>query len=460
MKEKKLLEALGEVNEGYIEETYATAPIKRKPKLKLLWAAAAALCAIALLTGSSWIRIYWATSDLHNYPLIDPAQVSQNNIRLTATEVTATSMRVYCTVEGVEEENAIYLQYNGPFTIDKKTENGWEPLTPRFTDLQWKADPMLTGGTTDWPVDWSGLYGLLEPGTYRYSAVVLEGKAPSSVEFIVAGELDEELAMLLRTTLNSRSYCVRYRATAETGSLDHLNATDRAVIEENTEDYVAEYWRYGNHQLKLSYHEDRLALGMMYKEGHAYCLDYEGDDRRNPVLGWSRWPQLERNRLEEWVGLILNSGEYEIRDAADGSGKELVQVTEKVFENGGVTVRWTNVWELDISDPGACADALAKQNVNAARPFSWELDRETQKPLSVTFANTECQSITTAPEAVDRALEEYTGEFSKAIVYRDEKAGMWKVEFLRDYGYQGYHFVYLNDDGITQMIAEGEVKFS
>jgi hypothetical protein len=178
------------------------------------------------------------------------------------------------------------------------------------------------------------------------------------------------------------------------------------------------------------------------------------------VLGWSRWPQLERNRLEEWVGLILNSGEYEIRDAADGSGKELVQVTEKVFENGGVTVRWTNVWELDISDPGACADALAKQNVNAARPFSWELDRETQKPLSVTFANTECQSFTTAPEAVDRALEEYTGEFSKAIVYRDEKAGMWKVEFQRDYGYQGYHFVYLNDDGITQMIAEGEVKFS
>lgn len=459
MKEKKLLKALGDVNEGYIEEIYTTVPQKRKPKLKVLWAVAAALCAIALLTGAAWNRIYLATSELDHYPLTDPAQVQQENIRLTATEVTATSMRIHCTVEGVEDgEAAIFLQQGGPFTIDQKTENGWKPLTPRFTDLQWKADPILTGGTTDWPVDWSGLYGLLEPGTYRYSAVVLEGKEPASVEFTVADDVDAELATLLRTVLNSHSYCVRYRSTAQTGSLDHLNATDRAMIEEYSKDYVAEYWRYGNQQLKLSYREDRLTLGMMYKEGYTYCLDFEGDDRRNPVLGWSRWPRLERNRLEEWLGLILNTGEYEIRDAADGSGKELVQVTETKYENCGVTVIWTNVWELDISDPGACADILAQQNVNTAHPFSWELDREIRKPLSATFVNTESQPITTAPEAVDRALKEYTGEFSKVIVHRDEAAGMWKVEFQRDYGYQGYRFVYLNDNGITQMIAEGEAK--
>jgi hypothetical protein len=32
------------------------------------------------------------------------------------------------------------------------------------------------------------------------------------------------------------------------------------------------------------------------------------------------------------------------------------------------------------------------------------------------------------------------------------------VEFQREYGYHGYYFVYMNDNGITQMIAEGEAK--
>ena len=30
---------------------------------------------------------------------------------------------------------------------------------------------------------------------------------------------------------------------------------------------------------------------------------------------------------------------------------------------------------------------------------------------------------------------------------------MWKVEFQIAYGYQGYQYVYLDDDGITQMIS-------
>ena len=36
MKEKKLLQALGDVHEGYIEEICATVPQKRKPKLFVL----------------------------------------------------------------------------------------------------------------------------------------------------------------------------------------------------------------------------------------------------------------------------------------------------------------------------------------------------------------------------------------------------------------------------------------
>ena len=225
-----------------------------------------------------------------------------------------------------------------------------------------------------------------------------------------------------------------------------------------TEDSVVEYWKYGNQQLKLTYVEDKLFGGFMYKNGLVYDLTFEGDASYNPILGWSRWTELDRNRLSEWAGLILTGGTYDLRDAADGSGKELVKVTQREYEDYGVTAIWTSVWEFDTSDPSACVEKLAQQNVDAAPSFSWEQERQIRRPQAVTFVNTQPQPITTAPEAVDRALAEYSGDYTLVIVYHDEAAGMWKVEFRDDYGYRGYHYVYLDDNGITQMIAEGKAK--
>jgi len=460
MKEKKLLQALGNVDEGYIAEAYEVAPKRKKTKTKLIWAAAAVLCAIALLTaGAAWERIYVATNDLDQYPLVNPAQVADEAIRLTVEEVTASSLRVYCTIDGVEYgKNSIYILEDGPFTIEKKTENGWEALPTRFTDPEWKATRVLTDGDYDWPVNWSGSYGVLEPGTYRYQTVVLEGKAPSCVEFTVTDGPKEELVALLRTTLDSSSYCVRNRVTVETSSLEHLNATDRAGIESITQDSVIEYWKHGDEEMKLTYVEDKLVGGFMHKNGLNYTLMFEGDASYNPILGWSRWTELKRDRLFEWAGLILDTGEYELRGAADGSGMELVQVEERTYEEYGVTAIWTSVWEFDISDPSACAAQLEQQDVDAASPFSWELEKQSREAQTVAFVNTEPQPITTAPEAVERALAEYSGDYTRAIVYRDETAGMWKVEFQDDYGWKGYCYIYMNDNGITQMIAEGEPR--
>ena len=56
-------------------------------------------------------------------------------------------------------------------------------------------------------------------------------------------------------------------------------------------------------------------------------------------------------------------------------------------------------------------------------------------------------------EAIACAKAECTVQYDKIIVYRDEEASMWKVEFQIGYGYQGYQYIYLNDDGITQMVS-------
>ena len=54
-------------------------------------------------------------------------------------------------------------------------------------------------------------------------------------------------------------------------------------------------------------------------------------------------------------------------------------------------------------------------------------------------------------EAIERVKAECTVQYDKIVVYRDEEAGIWKGEFQIMYGYQGY--IYLNDDGITQMVS-------
>ena len=75
------------------------------------------------------------------------------------------------------------------------------------------------------------------------------------------------------------------------------------------------------------------------------------------------------------------------------------------------------------------------------------------KSLEVAYKNTTAEPVTTATEAIKRAMEECSVEYDKILVYRDESAKMWKVEFQIEYGYQGYQYIYLDDEGITQMVS-------
>lgn len=61
--------------------------------------------------------------------------------------------------------------------------------------------------------------------------------------------------------------------------------------------------------------------------------------------------------------------------------------------------------------------------------------------------------ISTTAEALALAENERTVEYTQMKIYRDEAAGIWKIEYQIFYGYQGYQYVYLNDDGITIMVS-------
>ena len=130
-----------------------------------------------------------------------------------------------------------------------------------------------------------------------------------------------------------------------------------------------------------------------------------------------------------------------------------------VDSKDSVTVTGSMTITVEDTDPADISQKIEEQDINFYREFSWSEEQKNITPLSVTFQNTTPSPVTNAPEAIAQAIKECSVEYTKIVVYRDESAGMWKVEFQIFYGHQGYQYIYLNNDGITQMVANGSARY-
>lgn len=431
--------------------------MKHKKMRPILIAAIIAM-AVLLMGSAAFVRYTIATAP--DFPTIDPANVPPEDIHLSVEKVTSTSMRVYCTIDGVEYGvNDIVILCNGPYTLEKMTAEGWNLLPIKVDDPQWDADEVVTTGSSDWTVDWAVRYGALSAGTYRYVTTVLEGNVPVSVEFVVdTDDGQNDLAELVNDLLKSEYYHIRYTSEKKFGSMDNLRHSDKELIRSEYENVVwtEEYWKLGEDLLYLSYRNDQIMTGMMYRNGIKYQLDHEDDDRRNPISGWSPWPDGDMFWLTNWTNLMeFDPAMLEIQLEANGILKRAVSVvvSEKFWDMYDVETTAIDTWEFLPTDRDEIMKAFVQQDVEKAREFSWIEDCEKMEAAAVEFVNTDVSPIETASDAIERAMAECTVEHDKVLVYRDETESMWKVEFQILYGYNGYQFVYLNDDGITQMVS-------
>lgn len=430
--------------------------MKRK-RMRPLILVAIMVLSVFLMGSAVIIRLTLATAP--EYPLIEPASIPYENIHLSVSNVTPTSMWLYCEIDGITEGvNDVFIQCNGPFIIEKRTDAGWEQLNMMQEDPTWDAEDVRTEGSTDWHINWSTLYGVLECGTYRFTTTVLEGNKPVSVEFTVAEENTKDLSTLVNEILKSEYYHIRYTTTNEFGSTEKLSRDQKVLIESEYAGKVwtDEYWKLGEDLLNLSYRNEQIWTGMMYKNGIKYQLDHEGDDRSNPVSGWSPWPDGDMFWLTAWTSLLsadINTLEIEYSDNGDICRVTRSVYSEKFEGSYDVEVTLKEEWVFTDDDPAAIAAKFAEQNTDTALEFLWSEDVAKMKALDVELLNTSANPVSNATEAIDRAMAECTVEYDKILVYRDEEAGMWKVEFQIEYGYQGYQFIYLNDEGITQMVS-------
>lgn len=444
--------------------------------VKRLWLLAAVIGLMLLMMGCAAAIRYVVAILTLNAPPVDTGatassassettsvrmiRVKADDISLTVRDVTATSMRLYCFIDGAEERmDYVDLLISEPYLIEKKTESGWEALLVQ-TDF-WKKDhdAVVCWDAFDWPVNWSGTYGVLDGGTYRFTTVLVEGVEPVSVEFTVPEAQDHRLSDAVEKLLNADAYCVRYSNSYELGPLDTVPEKYRGALENRVkaeENSYAEYWKCGNDLMHLSYEEGTVKSGMMYKDGILYVLDFEGDNRNRPVIGWTPNFGAEHTILTNWAGLLTEydfDGEAEYDQDGYLRKATMTGADEGIETNYHIDASVTRVWEVVSTDPAAIAAKFQEQDVNVARPFSWDEDRGNMKALDVEFVNTEAQPVANASEAIARAMRECGQKYDKIIAYRDDAAGVWKIEFQIGFGYHGYWFVYLDDDGRTLMIS-------
>ena len=496
----QLLEAVGQIQDDYIMDAHSEIPKSTSPRKRILLTAAVVAALLALAGCAMAIHYVWAESLFTSLPRLTGEDIHYEDIELTITGVSPTGMSLMCTIrnEAFPEENQDEAQnaieiINGPFYLEKKTETGWEELPKRIEDATWQKQEFITGGQLDLGYSWGLVYGRLNPGTYRLTTTVVEGQPEVRVEFNIAdyanmtnAEAIQKCNDAIDAVLNRECYHVYLSQLQEFGEIPEGIRMDDG---QNTS--YSEFWKSGEDYLELFAREEgHVVDGMMKKDGVKYRLDNETEyDSNTPVAGWSVWPALDDERLAWWAayyepnsvlfpeGIGIISDEeitfqrktYEdnqtetisFRFDEAGNLKKIVstRVEKRIYaENAFVPVTNTMTIEICDTDAASISKKIADQDVNFYRDFSWEKDQKERTPLNVAFQNTTVSPVTNAPEAIAQAVKECNVEYTKIVVYRDEAAGMWRVEFQILYGHGGYQYVYLNNDGITQMIANAGAK--
>ena len=186
----------------------------------------------------------------------------------------------------------------------------------------------------------------------------------------------------------------------------------------------------------------------------------EKDSFDSPIEGWTPWPAMDLNVLTNWR-YTLEEAQFEGDDSCRNDGTvDTVVLTRTQNGSNGFDVDITRTTTLQVmpTSQEEITKTLDAQDTNVWQAFSWAEDKQTHKAMNVPFINTTSTPISTATEAFALAEKECSVDYSQAMIYRDESAEIWKIEYQILYGYQGYQYVYLNDDGITVMVASAEPK--
>ena len=352
-------------------------------------------------------------------------------------------------------------------------------------------------GTDSLRVDWKDSYGILPHGFYRlgrYHTVTMPDGRFETIHCYAKfriydpnrDQLLAECANALNGLLNSDSY--------------HIYTFDW-MVEHDFEYYLShEIWKSGEDYLEVTRYPLRSDMsqmknvgGSLWREGKHYGISWSGEPVTSPVSQWDLGVDgyITGSNVDialygfEWydarVGEVYREGnEIHIIESYDFDEK--YEATELIFtiENGtlkGIVSAKLPTQNCAESEKIICEaltvynhssseirDLIYAQDVITPMPFSYEEDVLNYPNAKKSgFKNTTAKPITTAAEALALAdkestmpqLMEFKTGYCQSMTYYDAEAKMWKVHLFW-WQHDTAQTVYINDQGITQMIVSVE----
>ena len=284
----------------------------------------------------------------------------------------------------------------------------------------------------------------------------------------------------------------------------HLYTFDWMISSPDAEYYLQEeIWKHGNdyidvysYPLRNNTSEMKSVSGSLWRDGKYYGLEWSGEPAASPLSSWwlSADGYMDGSNLDLWTfGFQWYDAQVE-EVVQDGNNIRIIenydfenqyQCTEVclTFDDSGNLKGMVKAYlpkrdcaqsekviseEMVVFDTSAAEirEVIQRQDVSTPIVFSYAED-QAKYPDAKTggFKNTTAKTVSNISDAIALADKECTlpdrgagvsTPYYQMSVYRDEAAGIWKVELFWWQDDDCYQAIYMNDQGITQMIVNAK----
>ena len=390
------------------------------------------------------------------------------------------------------------------YWLEEFVNGKWQYVDKNLTAVSIEKRNVETQGYDElsYRVDWSDTYGKLPAGFYRigrYHTVTLRSgeseTRPCYAKFRVMGDnwdvLLDQCADAVEALVSKHSYHI----------VVHKNLTDHADPEDKLGFGYFPYtisthtWKFGEDYLEDARYIDRTDTdtlhgrrGSMRRGGICYNLEWSGREVDSPLSFWGTntyytpdsemYIETSFMWIDSLVGEVTQKGnQISVKTTAEGRSvqEELVYT----FNSDGEITRIELIHHpvagsdrvkesvvdryLEVLDTPAkeIRNLIESQDVSQPMTFTYAMDVEefpdarkdgfvNVHPARGIFMET---VIGLADMECTMKGQEPGVRYNMTEVYRDEDAGMWKVVLRYSQNIGGDQAIYINDQGITQMVV-------
>lgn len=416
--------------------------------------------------------------------------IGDAKIELSAAPPVDGNVEITCNEWSLDAEGT--LNIGAEYWIEKWNGKTYEEIAA-LDGAPWivSEQKVICGTESSWTVNYLEKYGSLEPGNYRIGMMVLgaSGSGESAQLGCFAKFRIQETNMAPCLEAYTKAFLALQNA--EYYHIVHMTYPLNWDSQSEYAERRNEIWKSGNDYVDCLVVKEQNAReftlsgsGQMLRSGVGYGLGWKDGRVSDKPDKWEKVDFVDDTGFELWTNYfgaayqyavdVQNTGDqlniiiprepdgeyYEIWAFFDAEGKikKLEYAGVPSLTYGEEERKLLETVEVLPASEEQAAEVLKGINVINPAAFSFEEDLRWMEANGYAtktdgFQNTTAQGQMNAELAIRLADAEISSKTNIAVVFFDQSAEIWKVELTYSQNDGIYYEVYLDNMGITQLIA-------